>query len=499
MSTVDPRTPVIVGTGQVAHRPDSGDPTPSPLDLMVAAARKAAADAGPGGDGLLQRAESVALVDIFSWPIPDPGALLAAALGLNPRETVRTVIGGNSPIALLGDAATRVAAGELEVALIGGGEVGTAFRTAMTRGESTGWPTQPEGTAPTRVLGRDRPASHDVELAAGVGLPISYYPIFEHVLRHEAGRTSAEQREWIGSWWSRYSEVAAALPQGWERTPMTAAEVATPAPRNRLISDPYTKAMNADITVDQAAMLLVTSAGAAEAAGIPRDRWVFVHGTAAAADHWFAGERDRLDRSPAIAACGEALFGQTGIEADDVALVDLYSCFPCAVQIGARELGFRVDEPARPLTVTGGLSFFGGPANNYVTHSIATLVDRAREQPEQLALASAVGWYMTKHGLALLSATPPTRPFAHRDVQAVVDAQPTRELVANGSGTWTVESFTAPYNREGQPSFASVVALDADGRRTFAKADAPETMARLLDGDPIGGPVELDGAGGFAL
>jgi len=500
VSTIDPRTPVLVGTGQVTERPAKGETTTrTPLDLMVEAARAAAADAGPGGDALLGKVQSLGIVDIFCWPVPDPGALVARELGISPRETVRTVIGGNSPVALLADAAQRIAAGELDVALLGGGEVGTAFRAAMMSGGSTGWEEQPEGTAPTRVLGTDRPPSHDAELAAGIAYPISYYPLFEHRLRHAAGRTTEEQRAWIGEWWARYSTLAVEHPQGWAREAMTAEQLATPGPKNRLISDPYTRHMNADIGVDQAAMLLLTSVEAAEAAGIPRDRWVFVHGTAAASDHWFVGEREHLDRSPAIAASGRALFGHTGTTAEDVALVDLYSCFPCAVQVGANELGFVVDDPARPLSVTGGLALFGGPANNYVTHSIATLADRARERPDDLALASAVGWYLTKHGLALLSATPPSTPYVHHDVQAEVDATPTREIDSAPSGTWTVETFTAAYDREGAAAVGSVVALDGDGRRGFGRTEDPAVLANLLAGDPIDGEVELDGSGGFAL
>src|SRR5690606_34035409 len=122
---------------------------------------------------------SVGVVDVFSWPVPDPGALLADALGITPDETVRTVVGGNSPIALLADAATRIAAGELDVALLGGGEAGVAHRNQMVRGVDQGWPTQPAGTAPTRVLGVDRPPSHDAELAAGLLAPVLVYPLFE--------------------------------------------------------------------------------------------------------------------------------------------------------------------------------------------------------------------------------------------------------------------------------------------------------------------------------
>ena len=53
---------------------------------------------------------------------------------------------------------------------------------------------------------------------------------------------------------------------------------------------------------------------------------------------------------------------------------ELLDASEAAVEIAASELGLPVDEPTRPLTVTGGLTFAGGPWNNYVTHAIATMV-----------------------------------------------------------------------------------------------------------------------------
>lgn len=496
MSRLDPRTPVLVGVGQVTDRGGEADP----LGLMTAAARLAAEDA-VAGDALLRRPDRVAVaaVDVFSWPVPDPGALVAAELGIAPRETVRSVIGGNGPLALLADLASRIAAGELETALIVGGEVVTRFRRAMAAGEPTGWPTQPDGTAPTRLVGVDRPPSHPVEQAAGVLLPATYYPLFEHALRRVAGRTTEEQRRWIASWWARYSEVAASDEHAWHREPMSAEQVAVTGPGNRPISDPYPRSMIADITVDQAAALLLTSAGAAEAAGVPRDRWVFPHASAAAHDHWFVAERERLDRSPAIAAIGGALRARTGTDAGDWGPVDLYSCFPCAVQIAARELGFAEEDLARPLTVTGGLRFFGGPANDYATHALARLVERLRAAPDAVGLSTAVGWHMTKHAAVLLGARPPARPYGHDDVQDAVDAGPRRQVVEPGPGDWTVETFTVAHDRAGEPSAGIVVALDGAGRRTVARSDDPATAARLLDDDPIGQPVELAGSAGVAL
>lgn len=495
---LDPRTPVLVGAGQVTHR---DGPVPSPLELMVQAAGAAAADAGSGGNVLLARAGSVAVVDLFSWPVGDPGAALARALGLRPAETVVSARGGNGPVALLGDLAGRIAAGHLEVALLAGGEAGTAFQAALREGRDPRWPTQPEGTRPTRTVGEDRDPGDPAELEAGLIAPLFWYPLFEHALRGAAGRTRAEHQAHLGELWLRFADVARENPHAWStELPTTAAAIAEPAPGNRRVSDPYTKAMNANIAVDQSAALLLCSVEAARAAGIAPERWIFVEATAGAHDHWLCGTRDRLDRSPAIAACGRAILQHAGAVIDDVAHVDLYSCFPSAVQIAATELGIDPLDPGRAPTVTGGLAWAGGPANDYVMHSLATLVGRLRGEPGARGLATAVGWYLTKHGAALLSAAPPARAFAHHDVQAAVDAQPRRAIVpAVEVVSGKVEAHTAIFDRGGTATMGIVALRLPDGRRAFGRTHDPATIAALQAEEPLGRRAATDGAATFTL
>ncbi|MCW3012383.1 MAG: enoyl-CoA hydratase [Solirubrobacterales bacterium] len=494
--SLDPRTPVLVGAGQVTHRDGA---VPSPVELMATAARAAARDAG--APGLLDRVQSVGVVDVFSWPVPDPAAVLAGALGLHPAETVRTTVGGNGPIALLGDLAARIAAGRLDVALMAGGEAGTAFQAALREGRDPGFATQPDGTAPTRVVGVDRDPGHPAELEAGLIAPIFWYPLFEHAVRGAAGRTREEHQAHLGELWLRFADTARENPHSWATDlPRTAAEIAEPARGNRRVSDPYTKAMNANIAVDQGAALLVCSVAAAQAAGVPADRWVFLEATAGAHDHWLCGERERFDRSPAIAACGAAVLGHAGAGIDDVALLDLYSCFPSAVQVAGTELGVDLLDPARSPTATGGLAFAGGPANNYVTHALATLVGQVRERPEERALSTAVGWYLTKHGAALLSGRPPAQAFTHHDVQPVVDARPRRTIVpAAEAVTGEVEAHTAIFDRDGTATMGIVALRLPDGRRAFARSHDADTIAALQDDEPLGRAASTDGAATFGF
>ncbi len=478
----DPRAPVLVSAGQHTRRP--GEPEISPLELIVRAARLAGVP--PGAGRLLERTESVRIVDCLSWPVPDPGALVAEALGMRPAETVRTLTSGTGPLDLLADACTEIQAGRLDVALIAGAEAILPLMRATREGRPTGWPEQPADTTPTRLLGSERAASHEAELAVGLLAPIHYYPWFENALRAAAGRTPEEHREWLGRLWRRFAEVAEANPEAWTREAPSALDISTAAEGNRMISSPYSKLMTANIQVDQGAALLLCSAGAAEDAGVPPDQRIYVHASAAAHDHWFAASRQSLHGSPAISTCARATLGHAGIDFDQVTHLDLYSCFPSAVQIAAGELGVDLAADARPPTVTGGLSFAGGPGSNYVTHSLAAMGERLREDPGSYGFLTGVGWYMTKHANALLSARPPTRPYVHADPQAEIDALPQREIAAGTDAEGPVESFTVTYERDGTPSRAIFSHLLPDGRRALGSSAEPETVQALLTGEATG-------------
>ena len=95
-----------------------------------------------------------------------------------------------------------------------------------------------------------------------------------------------------------------------------------------------------------------------------------------------------------------------------------------AVQVAAMELGLGEE---RDLTVTGGLTFNGGPLNNYVMHSIACMADMLRANPGTKGLITANGGNLYKHAHGIYSATPPARDFEWRNVQPQIDALPARE------------------------------------------------------------------------
>jgi acetyl-CoA C-acetyltransferase len=484
------RTPLIVGAAQVMQR-ESGEGALDPIALAVEALRLAGEDSGTG-DRLLRKAGSARHVATLCWPYGDEAAWIADELGASPRETVRSgQFGGDAPQRLVSDAAQAIADGQLDVALISGAEAMATLRSAQRAGTVPSWAGQPPGTEPSRVLGGDRSPSTPAEIAVGLMAPVYNYALLETALRASMGAAADAHMRSVAGLWSRFSEVAAVNPYAQLRRAFSPDQLLEQTSENRPVSAPYPKLMTANMQVDQATGLIVCSAAAARAAGVPRDRWVFLWAGAHAQDEWFMAERSQLAASPAIRAMGATALGHAGVAIDQVAEIDLYSCFPSAVQIAARELGLSIEDASRPLTLTGGLTFAGGPGNNYASHSIATLVPRLREAPDAVGLTTALGWYATKHACGVYSGRPPERAFLDLDANEQIQRPPARRASADYDGPATFEAYTVPYGRDGEPEAAIVTALTPDGTRALVRCADRGTVAAIIEEDPLGRPVTV--------
>jgi acetyl-CoA C-acetyltransferase len=497
---VDPRTPVLVGVGQTQQRVEDPTVALEPIDLLADAVHAADLDSG-ARRSLLTATDTVAVIDMLSWKYPDPGALLARRVGVSPRTTITTTVGGNTPQMLVNRLAAGIARGDHSVALLGGAEcVYTRWRAR--RGNPKVWLdwTHADDLPCPHVWGDDRPGSSPYEMAHLALAPTQIYPLFETALRAAAGRRVATHQRAIGELWAGFAAVAADNPHAWSRTSYTADDIATVSDENRMVTFPYSKLMCANIDVDQAGALLLCSYDAARTAGVPEDRLVFPRAGADAHDHYFFTERWSLAESTAIGIAGRAALAAAGTDLDSVARFDLYSCFPAAVQMAMHSLGLAgpANGDERPLTVTGGLGFAGGPGNNYSTHAIAAAVEACRADPGSLALVTALGWYATKHSVGLYSSTPPADGFVHVDpasTQREVDALARREPAGTVTGKATVEATSVVFERDGSPSLALVSALTPDGHRALANTRDPAAMAAMCDEPWEGTTVELQNDG----
>jgi acetyl-CoA C-acetyltransferase len=486
--TLDPRTPVIVGVGQYNHRADSLDEALEPAALMERAARIAIADAGLDGP---PTADAVRVVSIIGWRYRNAPRFLAERLGINDAILSETANGGNSPQALVNRTALDILAGEVNVAVLAGAEAFRTYMRARKQGVRLDWPKADDDDRPIRI-GTELDMSHPAERELGIVMPVQIYPMFETALRAAAGRTVEEHQAYLGKLWSDLSRVAAGNPDAWIREPKSAEEITTVGPGNRMVGFPYPKLMNSNSDVDMGAAVIMCSVQAARDLGISEDRWVFPHSGTDCHEHNFVSNRDTFSRTPAIELGGKRALDLAGTSIDEVELIDLYSCFPAAVELGAQSLGIDLTE--RQWSRTGGLPFCGGPWNNYPMHAIATMVTELRDEPTARGLVWANGGYATKHSFGIYSATPPAERFRHESPQPEIDALPKRELAtgAEATGSADIEAYSVMFSRDGEAETAFAACLLASGRRAWGRSDDPALTAAMCDGEWVGVTVRLD-------
>jgi acetyl-CoA C-acetyltransferase len=478
---MDDNTPVLVGVGQVIQKGVDPAEAHGPTALAAEAARRAALDAGVGA-ALLSAVDRLLYVRAVSVDADDPPRALADVLGMQPRTVHLSGIGGNTPQMLANQAAEAIAKGEAGTVLIAGVEaldsIARAQKAGIVIGHRVG-----------HLSSEERDGTNKAEMAHGLYYPVNAYPLFENALRAEAGWTLDEHLRRLGALFAPFTDVAATNPYAWFPVRRTGQEIATPGPKNRFVGFPYTKLMNAIMQVDQAAALIMTSVANARRLGVPRDKWVFLHGCADTKELWYLVDRVDYCSSPAIRVMGREALGMAHIGIDDVAFFDLYSCFPSAVQVATRELGIAVGDP-RHLTVTGGLPYAGGPGNNYVSHSIAAMAERLRARPESFGLVTANGWYLTKHSAGVWSTAEPKRPFRRKDpalYQAEIDALPHPNFVEAPHGRALIETYTVVHGRDGAPRNGIVIGRLQSGGRFVAHTPEDRIVVEgLMRGEAIG-------------
>lgn len=505
-SSLDHRTPVLVGVGQCSDPIDHPDyRRASPVELAATAAHRALADTGVDEAAVAAAIDTVAGVRQFE--ISQPGApaplgrsnnyprSVANRLGARPRRAILEVAGGQGPQHLVTELASTIAAGGSEVALVFGSEAISTARHLAGADDRPDFTETVDGDLEDRGYGLEGLVS-DYAVRHGLTDAPSQYALFENARRARLKQTRLEYAHGMGELFAPFTRVAATNPYAASPIERTVSELATPTEANRPIADPYLRYLVARDQVNQGAAVLVMSVDAARRLGVSGDRWVFLHG------HADLRERDLLDRndlstSPASVMAARHALEIADIDVDDLATIDLYSCFPIAVSNVADELGLGPDDH-RGLTLTGGLPFFGGAGNNYSMHAIAETVHHARRAPGSYGFVGANGGTLSKYSVGIYSTTPVGwRADRSAELQADVRSWPAPEQIESADGPATVETYTVKHDRRGNRTGIVVGRLDATDARFLALAVDEATLDLLTSADePIGAAVHVAPADG---
>jgi len=461
--------PVIIGIGQSVNR--SYDPVDikNPLDMIEAAVRAAQDDAGT--KKLIEKVDALYVVNIMSRHYTDPLSEVAARLGAAPRQKAYTWIGATAPQWFVNQAAKNIAEGHTGIALICGGE---AFHSAKIEAKLKRTVFQQWDLPPKKpwMAGELRDPFSALEVKYGLMLPLNVYPLFENAFRHHKNLSIENHAAELGEFCAGLSAIAAGNPFSWFRDKKTKEEIINVSSSNPMVSFPYTKFMCSIMQVDQGAALFLTSEQTASELGVPADKWVYLVGSGDAMDIWHVSERVNCFSSPSVKVAAAMALDQADITIDKIDYLDLYSCFPCAPRIARDMLG--IHDNRRPLSVTGGMPYFGGPGNNYALHAICKMVELLRREKDKLGLVQALSWFISKHSVGIYSGrwrqTPhniPAPDVYRKDLDEIKGPQ----LLPDASGDAEIETYSIFHDREGRPVDATIIGRLPDGRRFLAKAE----------------------------
>jgi acetyl-CoA C-acetyltransferase len=489
----DPRATCIIGVARHTWHPsDAPDGAPEPLAMWEQLSRAAAADTGAADpSSILAALESIDVVYSQSWQYDDAVGRLSERIGAAPARRSYSGIGGSVPLVLATEVAREIRAGHLDLALITGAEALATVRRLKKAGEKPQWSFPP---AEKRRFPIDMDFDPS-EITHAVFEAYLTFALFDNARRAHLGRELDEHRSRLGRVLAPMTAVAAASPHAWFPVARQADDIVAASPDNRMVAYPYTKLMTSIMDVDMAAALVLASAAKADALGIPEDRRVYLRGASYAEDPSHVAGHPDLWRSPAMASAAGAALSSAGIGTDDVAHLDLYSCFASSVCFALDALGMSEDD-GRAVTQTGGLPYHGGPGSNYVTHALAAMVETLRSDPGSYGATSGVGMHMQKHAYGVWS-TDPGAGVLNGRAPAVAADEPLG-IVESPEGRATVATYSVLHGRDGGPDRAVLVCDLPAGDRCYALLDGGAAVLAETEADElIGRTVTLTPADGI--
>jgi acetyl-CoA C-acetyltransferase len=489
-------TPVIIGVGEASERIESPDYAAlSPVALAALAARAALEDA-LGVEALAPHIDVIAAIRQFEVSSPNAVApfgkadnfprAVARRIGADPARAILEPVGGQGPQHLVNEFAQAIGRGEMEMALICGSEAISTVRHLTTKGETRDWSETLDGPLEDRGLG-ERLLTR--ELADhGVRSAITAYALIENGRRARLGLDRDAYRLEMGRLFAPFTQVAHGNPHAMSHKVHTAEELAEVTAANRLTSDPFPRRLVARDQANQGAAVLITSVARARELGVPEDRLVYLHGGADATERNMMDRQD-ISRGPASVLAAEQALKTAGLAVGDIALFDFYSCFPIAVFNVRDGLGIAANDP-RPLTMTGGLPYFGGAGNNYSMHAIASMTRALRKAPGEFGMVCANGGFLSKYSVGVYSTRPSAwRGFDSRALQAAVEAWPAPAVAGTEAAEGIVETYTIDYAGKA-PRGIVIGRRNSDGARFVAKTeDGDAIVAAMIEQEPLGASV----------
>lgn len=484
MADFDADAPVIIGVGEASRKTVMGEWS-SPTELAGKAIEVALSDTG-------QPLAVAAAIDVIAAirTFEDSGVSMGtgspdnvpeafgAAGGISAARLIYADIGGQSPQAMIHELAGEIRRGEIGVAVIVAAEaMGTAKR-ARRAGVELDW-RLPSDTPFTNRLS-SFPILSRTEIRHGIiSMPLAY-SLMENARRIGLNVSREDYLVHMAELGSAMSAKSLTREHAQFARHFTTSDLVRDNESDYQLTDIYRRWRVAQDAVDLGGAIILTSAGKARELGVAEDKMVWLAGASETKEPPYS-ERADIIRPLALDYALHAALDQAGFAPADLGPVDIYSCFPVAVYAAVDSL----DDRARSLgdyTLTGGLTFFGGPGNGYAMYSLAAMVEALRNEGSMPALVTANGGVMSKQAVGIYTARQPKNPWSG-DVAKDYRASSV-ELDEAPQGKGRVLTYARPVSKDKMGAATLILEMESGAR-------AMAVMDEAADIDLAGVTVEV--------
>ena len=479
--------PVLVAVAAVQQKQINLAKAKEPIALMIDAVNAALKDSQ--APTIAKQIDHIC-VPKGMWQYTNPAALIAEAIGANNAVTEFCDFGILQQTNL-GQACQKIAASDIEVALVVGGEAKYRQLQAMIQNVEVS-ETQQHDSQPDSFLQPEAELWSEIESKAGLGMPVGYYALIESAICHQQGISMDQHRDNIASHYARFSEIAASNPDGWAESALTAETIRNAGDKNAMLAFPYAKHHNSQWNVDQACALLFCSVSKAREYGIPESQWIFPLASTESNQIINVSQRPNLGQSKAAEMAGQRALNIAGLTIEEIDFIDLYSCFPSAVNLNIQALNIPED---RDLTVTGAMPYGGGPLNNYCLQATVKLAQLLRQKPGSYAIASCVSGMFTKQGYGIWSSAGYSNAFIFDDVSDELnEQQQALELIEPQAGTVEIVAATVLFEKN-QAQKLVIISQYPEGQRSVSYSVNADHIAQSLASNLVGKQAHINQLG----
>ena len=364
------------------------------LILMDKATKKAILDSS---QNIVKYIDEIRIPEGF-WQYKNPGKWIANNNNFKNNPTTYVSKIGILQQNLINQAIQKIQNGKINASLIVGGE--SRYKMIRAFKENKKYIETSLNTNPDYYQKADESLYLDEEINELSMMAVGYYAIMENAYRHSRAVGVIEHNKKLAKLYEEFSKVANKNSNSWSKQKYTAKDILDTTLKNSYQAFPYNKLHCTSWNVNQASALILCSEKIADKLRIPLKKRIYPLASSENNHMLSLIQRENLINPIGMKLAAKYIKDILSSHNRVIDYYDLYSCFPVAVQMFSDSL--EIDQSS-PLTITGGMSFAGGPLNHYVLSSTTQLLDKLRKKSNKIGLITGVSGLMTKQSYALWS------------------------------------------------------------------------------------------------